>query len=132
MHYWRLLTLCVARYSPLFYLIQINQIKNKTEWENLTKKLEAFFYKNDHLSESAVSISYILTLYEEVRVTEDIEQAYTKKTVTDNTMAYNTTKVTQTGITGLERVTQEIRIINFGNTAITQKKFIPCPLCGIS
>lgn len=57
-------------------------------------------------------IDPILTLYEEVRVTEDIEQAYTKKTVTDNTMAYNTTKVTQTGITGLERVTQEIRIIN--------------------
>lgn len=43
-----------------------SEIKNKTEWENLAKKLEAFFYKNDHLSESAVSISYILTLYEEL------------------------------------------------------------------
>jgi len=31
-----------------------------------------------------------------------------------------------------QKAIQEIRIINFGNTAITQKKFIPCPLCGIS
>ncbi len=57
-------------------------------------------------------INPILTLYQEVRITEDVEQAFTKQTVTDNTMAYNTSKVTQAGVTGLERITQEIRIIN--------------------
>jgi len=57
-------------------------------------------------------ISPILTLYQEVRVTEDVEQVYTKKTVVDNSMQYNTSKVTQAGVTGLDRITQEIRIIN--------------------
>ena len=57
-------------------------------------------------------IDPILTLYQEVRVTEDVEQAYTKQTVVDNSLGYNETKVTQTGVTGLERITQEIRIIN--------------------
>lgn len=57
-------------------------------------------------------INPILTLYQELRVTEDVEQAFTKKTVTDTTMKYNTSKVTQTGVTGLARITQEIRVVN--------------------
>jgi len=57
-------------------------------------------------------INPILTLYQELRVTEDVEQAFTKKTVIDNSMRYNTSKITQTGVTGLERITQELRVIN--------------------
>ena len=64
-------------------------------------------------------INPILTLYQELRVTEDVEQAFTKRTVTDNTMAYNTSKVTQTGVTGLSRVTQELRVINGERTQET-------------
>lgn len=57
-------------------------------------------------------INPILTLYEEMRLTEDVEQAYTKTTVTDNTLKSGESKVTQAGVTGLERVTQELRVIN--------------------
>ncbi len=64
-------------------------------------------------------INPILTLYEEVRSTEDVEQAFTKVTVTDNNLSYNTSKVTQAGVTGLERITQEYRIINGERTQDT-------------
>ncbi len=57
-------------------------------------------------------INPILTLYQEVRVTEDVEQAFTKTTVVDNSMKVGTKKVTQEGVTGLERITQEVRVIN--------------------
>ena len=64
----------------------------------------------DNVSNSV--INPVLTLYQELRVTEDVEQAFTKKTITDNSMAYNTSKVTQAGVTGLEIITQELRVIN--------------------
>lgn len=64
----------------------------------------------DRLSNSL--INPILTLYQEMRVTEDVEQVYAKKTVVDNSMKYNSSKVTQEGVTGLERITQELRVIN--------------------
>ena len=57
-------------------------------------------------------INPILTLYQEVRITEDVEQAFTKSTVVDYNMARGDSKVTQAGVTGLERITQEVRIIN--------------------
>ena len=57
-------------------------------------------------------INPVLTLYQEVRVTEDVEQAFTRTTVVDNSLRAGTSKVTQSGVTGLERVTQEVRIIN--------------------
>lgn len=57
-------------------------------------------------------INPILTLYQEVRVTEDVEQAFTKTTVVDDSMKRGTSKVTQAGVTGLERITQEVRVIN--------------------
>ncbi len=64
-------------------------------------------------------INPILTLYQELRVTEDVEQAFTKKTVVDNSMRYNTSKVTQTGVTGLARITQELRVVNGERTQDT-------------
>jgi len=64
-------------------------------------------------------INPILTLYQEVRVTEDVEQAFTKKTVTDESLPVNTSKVTQNGVTGLERITQELRIVNGERTQDT-------------
>ncbi len=57
-------------------------------------------------------INPVLTLYEEVRSTEDVEQAFTKTTVVDPKMSRGSKKVTQAGVTGLERITQEYRIIN--------------------
>lgn len=57
-------------------------------------------------------INPVLNLYEEVRVTEDVEQAYQKQTITDNTLKSGQSKVTQTGVTGLVRTTQELRVIN--------------------
>lgn len=64
-------------------------------------------------------ISPILTLYQEVRVTEDVEQAFTKRTVVDESMRSGTSKVTQAGVTGLERVTQELRVVNGERTQET-------------
>ncbi len=64
-------------------------------------------------------INPILTLYEEVRSTEDVEQAFTKLTVTDENMKSGTSKVTQNGVTGLERITQEYRIKNGERTQET-------------
>ena len=57
-------------------------------------------------------INPLLTLYQEVRITEDVEQAYKKTTVVDYSLKRNETKVTQAGVTGLERITQEVRIVN--------------------
>ncbi|MBR1679875.1 MAG: peptidoglycan DD-metalloendopeptidase family protein [Bacilli bacterium] len=57
-------------------------------------------------------INPVLNLYEEVRMTEDVEQAYQKQTVTDNTLKSGEKKITQTGVTGLVRTTQELRVIN--------------------
>ncbi len=42
------------------------EISDKGKWESLANKFELFFKKNEHLSESAVSASYVLTLYEEL------------------------------------------------------------------
>ena len=57
-------------------------------------------------------VSPVLNLYEEVRVTEDVEQAYTKKTVVDSKLARGQRVITQEGVTGIVRATQELRIIN--------------------
>ncbi len=64
-------------------------------------------------------INPLLTLYQELRVTEDVEQAFTKKTVIDNSMRYNTSKITQNGVTGLARITQELRVVNGERTQDT-------------
>ncbi len=64
-------------------------------------------------------INPLLTLYQELRITEDVEQAFTKTTVTDNSLPYNSSKVTQAGVTGLERVTQELRVVNGERTQDT-------------
>ena len=57
-------------------------------------------------------INPILNLYEEVKVIEDVEQAYTKTTITDSSLAYGKSEVVQNGVTGINRITQELRIIN--------------------
>ncbi len=64
-------------------------------------------------------INPVLTLYQEVRVTEDVEQAFTKTTVVDESLPYNSSKITQTGVTGLERITQELRVVNGERTQDT-------------
>lgn len=64
-------------------------------------------------------INPVLTLYQELRVTEDVEQAFTKTTVTDNSLPYNSSKITQAGVTGLERITQELRVVNGERTQDT-------------
>lgn len=71
----------------------------------------------DTLSNSV--ISPVLNLVEEVRSTDDVEQVYSKKTVEDDSMSYNTSVVTQAGVTGINRVTQEYRIINGERTQDT-------------
>ena len=57
-------------------------------------------------------INPVLTLYQEVRVTEDVEQAFTRTTVVDYNLGRGDSEITQAGVTGLERITQEVRIIN--------------------
>ena len=74
------------------------------------KTANAVLAIGDSLSNAV--INPILNLYEEVRVTEDVEQAYQKQTVTDNTLKSGEKKITQTGVTGLVRTTQELRVIN--------------------
>ena len=57
-------------------------------------------------------INPLLTLYQEVRITEDVEQAFTRTTVVDYNLGRGDSEITQAGVTGLERITQEVRIIN--------------------
>jgi len=57
-------------------------------------------------------INPVLTLIQEMHVVEDVEQAYTKKTVIDSTKSSSYKQVTQIGVNGIERWTQEMKIIN--------------------
>lgn len=64
-------------------------------------------------------INPIMTLVEEVKVTEDVEIPFEKKTETDDNMKVGESKVTQVGVTGLARTTQAMRIINGENSQET-------------
>lgn len=57
-------------------------------------------------------INPVLTFYQEVVVTEDVEQVYNKVTEVDYSMKSGTSEVVQAGVTGLNRITQATRIIN--------------------
>ncbi len=57
-------------------------------------------------------INPIMNLVEEVRVTEDVDIAYEKKTEVDDNLNYGESVVAQAGVTGKARTTQEMRVIN--------------------
>lgn len=57
-------------------------------------------------------IDPIMNLVEEVRVTEDVDIAYEKKTEIDEDLNYGETVIAQAGVMGKARTTQEMRIIN--------------------
>lgn len=57
-------------------------------------------------------INPMLTLIEEVHVVEDTEQIYEKKEEVDNTKPSDYSEITQAGITGIVRTTQEVKYTN--------------------
>lgn len=57
-------------------------------------------------------INPVLTLVEELHVVEDMEQVYEKKEEVDNSKPSNYSEITQAGITGIVRTTQEVKITN--------------------
>ena len=57
-------------------------------------------------------IDPIMNLVEEVRVTEDVDIAYEKKTEVDENLDYGESVVAQAGVLGKARTTQEMRVIN--------------------
>ena len=57
-------------------------------------------------------IDPVMNLVEEVKVTEDVDIAYEKKTEVDDNLNYGESVVAQAGVTGKARTTQEMRIIN--------------------
>ena len=57
-------------------------------------------------------INPILTLVESIHSVEDQEQAYEKEEVYDNSKPVSFKEVTQTGITGIERITRKMQVIN--------------------
>jgi len=57
-------------------------------------------------------INPVLTLVQELTNTSDIEEVLEKTTIVDSTKGANYSEVTQTGVTGMNRVTQAIKIIN--------------------
>ncbi len=64
-------------------------------------------------------INPIMTLVEEVRVTEDVDIAYEKKVEVDNNLNYGESKIKQAGVTGKARTTQEMRVVNGERTQET-------------
>lgn len=57
-------------------------------------------------------INPIVTLVEELHVVEDTEQVYEKQEVVDNSKPSNYSEVTQAGVTGIVRTTQEVKLTN--------------------
>ncbi|MCI8574859.1 MAG: M23 family metallopeptidase [Bacilli bacterium] len=57
-------------------------------------------------------ISPVLTLVEELHVVEDTEQVYESEEVRDNSKPYDYREITQAGITGIVRTTQEVKMTN--------------------
>lgn len=57
-------------------------------------------------------INPVLTLIEEVHVVEDTEQIFEKKEEVDNSKPSDYKEITQAGITGIVRTTQEVKISN--------------------
>ena len=57
-------------------------------------------------------IDPILTLVEELHVVEDTEQVYETEEIRDNSKPYDYREVTQAGITGIVRTTQEVKMTN--------------------
>lgn len=64
-------------------------------------------------------IDPIMTLVQEVRVVEDVDIAYEKKRKVDQNMNPGTSKITQAGVTGRARITQEMRLVNGERTQDT-------------
>lgn len=56
-------------------------------------------------------INPVLTLIEEIHVVEDTEQVYEKEEV-DNTKPSDYSEITQAGVTGIVRTTQEVKVKN--------------------
>jgi len=57
-------------------------------------------------------IDPMLTLVEELHVVEDTEQVYEKEEIVDKTKDSNYKEITQAGITGIVRTTQEVKVTN--------------------
>lgn len=57
-------------------------------------------------------INPVLTLIEELHVVEDTEQVYEKQEVVDNSKPSNYSEITQAGVTGIVRTTQEVKLSN--------------------
>ena len=57
-------------------------------------------------------ISPVLTLVEELHVVEDTEQVYESEEIRDNSKPYDYREITQAGITGIVRTTQEVKMTN--------------------
>ncbi len=57
-------------------------------------------------------INPILTLIEDIHEVKDEEQSYDKETVYDKNKPTSFKEVTQKGITGIERITQKIQVVN--------------------
>lgn len=57
-------------------------------------------------------INPVLTLVEELHVVEDTEQVYETEEIRDNSKPYDYREVTQAGITGIVRTTQEVKMTN--------------------
>ncbi len=64
-------------------------------------------------------INPIMTLVQEIRVTEDVDIAYEKKTVVDNNLGIGERVISQPGVVGRARTTQEMRVINGERTQET-------------
>lgn len=57
-------------------------------------------------------INPVLTLIENIYSVEDVEQVYEKEVVYDASKPISFSEVTQTGITGIVRTTQKVKIVN--------------------
>lgn len=57
-------------------------------------------------------INPILTLIEEVHVVEDTEQVFEKQEEVDNSKPSDYSEITQAGVTGIVRTTQEVKLTN--------------------
>ena len=57
-------------------------------------------------------VNPVLTLVEEIHSVTDEEQAYEKEEKYDTTKPYSFNEVTQNGITGIERITKDIEVVN--------------------